>query len=326
VRAPSSIQEAIDGASSPGTVCVTAGVYQENLQLRDGVNLLGSGYDAIICGSIGADAAVSLGAEVSQLAIVNHLTAMGPVRLSLHDLDFTIPLPAGCASEFPAEAVHIKRQGAGGFRFSANNLRVSEAGFYVSIMPAGEPLDDDIRISQSRCVSPFQCYDFLQFQLDTQPGENLALGSKLRLDVANNLVQNIELEGIVLNVNVSLHPEDADQVSVTIRHNTLISKGDPNYGIASWLTPGLPLVIANNVIAYVGHPLWRLDSPQTQQVANFVSSDVSSKSWFEDFDSYDFLPSVGSPLVGAGDASYGTSTDIDGNPRVGHYDVGAYQR
>lgn len=44
--------------------------------------------------------------------------------------------------------------------------------------------------------------------------------------------------------------------------------------------------------------------------------DASSKSWFENFDSGNYLPNLGSPLIGAGDASFGTEIDIDGKPRV----------
>lgn len=326
VHAPNSIQAAIDRAPSPGTVCVTAGIYQENLELRDGVNVRGSGTDAMLCGGIQANTVVALGAEVSQLAILDHVAANGSVRLSLRDLDFTLPVPAGCAAEFPASAVTILRQGAGGLRFIADNLRVSSAGFNLSLEPAGTPLDDVIQITRSRCTNSNQCYDFFDFQIGTQPGEPLAPGSKLHVDVSNNLVQNIVLDGMLLNFSAVLQPEDADQVSVTIRHNTLISKGDSNYAIAAWVIPGVPFVLANNVISYIAHPLWGMDSPQTLQVANFVSSDVSSKSWFENFDSNDFLPSAGSPLLGAGNASYGTDTDIDGHPRSDHYDVGAYQR
>ena len=327
VHAPNSIQAAINHSAIPGTVCIAAGLYQENLQLRDGVNIRGTGADAMLCGSIEADAAITWGAELSQLSIFDQVGASSPVHLSLRDLDIATPPPDGCRVQAQG-AVRIKRQGAGSLRFSANNVRVGSPGFDLSIVPAGSPLDDEIRITQSRCVSTFQCYDFLRLQLDTQPGEQLALGSRLSVDISNNLVQNIVLEGMTVNFPVVLQSADANQVLVKIHHNTLISQGPFNndYGILFWLKPGVPIVVANNAIAFFTQPLNYGDSPQLLQVANMLSSDASSKSWFENFDAGNFLPSVGSPLLAAGDATYGTPTDIDGKPRVGQYDIGAYQR
>jgi len=281
---------------APGTVCILAGQYQGNVQMRDGVNLSGTGSNTVLCGSINADASINLGSKISNMSIAGQVGAVGSVNLNLIDLDVGQPTP-GCNVAFQ-QAVQLKRQGPGGFRFAASNVRVGSPGFYLSIMPAGSPLDDVIRITQSRCVvNSNQCYDFLQLNLDTQPGEQLALGSRLDVDV-----------------------------QVLVRHNTLTSMGDPNYAISFWETPGVPIVVANNVISYIGHPIFPADSAQLTKVANSLSSDVSSKAWFENFDSGNYRPSVGSPLVAAGDASFGTDVDIDGNPRVGHFDVGAYQR
>lgn len=61
------------------------------------------------------------------------------------------------------------------------------------------------------------------------------------------------------------------------------------------------------------------------QVGNLFSDDESSKAWFSDFASGNFAPSAASPLIGAGSADYGVPTDIDGKPRVGGFDSGAYQ-
>jgi hypothetical protein len=247
------------------------------------------------------------------------------VHLSLRDLDIALKPPTGC-SVVTQEAVRIKCQGAGKLQFLADNVRLGAPGFYISVMPAGEPLDDDIRITRSSCTSTTQCYDFLQLQIDTQPGEQLALGSQFNVEVSNNLVQDIVLEGITIELSGVLRPEDASRSLVLLRHNTLLSQGDWNYGIAFYEPPSIPVIIANNAISYIAHPLYRADPPQIAQTSNWVSSDASSKAWFENYDAGSFVPSLNSPLIGAGDPDYGTPVDIHGNPRTGHYDVGAYQR
>jgi len=98
-----------------------------------------------------------------------------------------------------------------------------------------------------------------------------------------------------------------------------------NTAIAFWTPPTLPVVLANNVVAYVATPVHGDDAPLLTLVGNVFSDDASSKDWFSDFAAGNFVPSAASPLIGAGSAEYGVPTDIDGKPRVGGFDSGAYQ-
>ena len=186
--------------------------------------------------------------------------------------------------------------------------------------------DAEVTITRSRCTDPFQCYAFLHFAVDSQPGEVLAPGSRLNLDVSNNHVQNVVLEGMIFQLSPQFSPGDEAASKLLIRHNTLVSKGDPNSAIAFRSAPRLPVVLANNVVSYVQTPVLNGSAETISWVTNSFSSDPSSKTWFSNFDGADFRPALGSPLIAAGTAAYGVDVDIDGKPRRGHFDNGAYQR
>lgn len=325
VSPPIAIQSAIDASPSPGLVCVRPGLYKEDLKLRDGVSLRGTGTDAMICGSVNADAADSLGAKLSQLSILHSITAVGSVRLELLDLDVQQPPPVGCPY-YIDDSVNIKRANGRGIRLSATRVHLTAWGFVLSLDGSDVATDDQILITQSSCTDPNQCWGFLNLTVGTPSSGIFQPGSRVSVELSNNLVPNVVLDGIIVASNVPLRPEDAAQSRILIRHNSLISRGDSNNGVTFYGVPSMPVVFANNVISYISHPIHNDNQIPLRQSGNLLSSDKTSASWFENFDAGNFIPSANSPLIGAADSEYAVPVDIDGRPRQGHYDIGAYQR
>jgi hypothetical protein len=245
------------------------------------------------------------------------------VRLALTDLD--IGQPSTRCAAFNVASVQLQHVGAGAMRLVAENLRVSSPGFDLAVTPAGAAIDDEVRIVRSRCAGFSQCWDFLRLSVGDRNDAPLPLGSRLTVEASNNLVQNVVLEGMSFSLGARFQAEDVARSSVVIRHNTLTSQGDSNFGIAVWLNQSLSMTIVNNAIAYIATPFLTRDPPSPVS-SNLFSSDPSSKVWFSDFDAGNFVPSAGSPLVGAGAVAYGVATDIDGRLRRGRYDAGAFQR
>ena len=325
VNPPESMQSAIDACPSPGTVCIGPGLYRENIRLRDGVNLYGSGANAHICGLASGDEANQLGVELRALS-VRQIKAQGSVKLELLDLDVAQPT-TDCPTDL-SNSIDIARTLGSGIKFSATRVKIAPWGFVINLGNSDVPVNDVISIVQSRCTNPQQCWDFLNVTRGSSSSGMLPAGSRLNMELSNNLVPNVVLEGIVIAGHENLLPEDAAASRIVIRHNTIISPGDWNYGIDLRGNFAIPTVIANNAIAYLMHPIEyssQLLLPAIES-ANCVSRDAASKDWFQSYKTGDFTPSIGSPLVGGGDPEYGLPIDIDGRPRVGHYDVGAYQR
>jgi len=322
--AEGTLQSAIDAAPVPALVCLSGGGYRGDVTLRAGVDLRGIGLASVICGAVNGDAATSRITTLSDLQLEGRLSATGNVKLSLRRLEIQTHHTAIClsGSTLPVEITQI---GGGELALVADGVTFGSAGFDINLKPGSERIDDSIVIQNSRCNSTSQCYDFLHFSFDTQPAAQAANGSRLVLDVFDNVLRNIVLEGVVFEINGGLSAEDTAASKLWFRHNTLASRGDLNSAISFWTTPTLPVVLANNVISYIRTPVLNGDVPTVTQVGNVFSDDESSTAWFNDFAQGDFSPSANSPLIGAGASAYGVPTDIDGKPRVGGFDSGAYQ-
>jgi hypothetical protein len=322
--AAGTLQAAIDDAPVPSTVCLEVGRYAEDLQLRAGVSLRGSGDGSVVCGTVIGDAATSATTTLSELQIAGRLRATGNVKLALRHLEINTGVTAVCAPV--TDPVRIVQNGSGALELAVDDVTLGAPGFDISVKAGSEPIDDTIVIQNSRCNRSFQCYDFLRFAFTTEPAAQAASGSRLVLDVFNNVVRSTVLEAVVFEISGGLSDEDMAASRIWFRHNTLASNGDLNTAIAFWTPPTLPVVLANNTVAYLTTPVQGDDAPLLTQVGNVFSDDASSKDWFVDFASGNFAPSAGSPLIGAGSDDYGVPTDIDGKPRVGGFDSGAYQR
>jgi hypothetical protein len=289
------------------------------------VSLRGTGFTSIVCGDVVGDDATSGLTKLTDLQIEGNFSATGNVRLALHGLEINTGHTAICGNGAP-EPVRFVQQSGGYLDVVVDDVLLSSPGIEVTLAPRGERIDDSIVISNSRCDSTSQCYDFLHFTFDTAPAAQAAAGSRLVLDVFNNVVRNVVLEGVVFEVPGGLSGEDAAASRLWFRHNTLASAGDLNSAISFYTPPAVPVVVANNAIAYVRTPILNGDVPSVLEAGNTVSSDPSSTSWFTNFTLGDFTPSEGSPLIGNGTASYGVATDITGKARQGGFDSGAYQR
>jgi len=323
-NATGGLQAAIDAAPVPSTICLGPGGFRGDLTLRAGVSLRGLGVGSVICGTVNGDAATSRRTTLSDLQIEGAFEATGNVQLSLRDLEINTYHTAIC-SPGSSVGVRIAQTGGGALDLAIDGVTLGSPGIEIALRPGGERIDDSIVIRNSRCDSTSQCYDFLRFTFDTQPAAQAGVGSRLMLDIFNNVIRNVVLEGVVFDVKGSLSAEDAAQSRLWFRHNTLASAGDSNSAIAFYAPPSLPVVVANNAIAYIATPVLHGDAPAVTQVGNLVSADESSTSWFADFASGDFSPSLNSPLIGKGSSVYGVPTDIDGTTRVGGFDSGAYQ-
>jgi len=318
------LQAAIDAAHVPSTICLKGGGYRGDLALRAGVSIRGDGWGSIICGTVSGDAATSRMTTLENLQLEGAFSATGSVKLSLRDLEINTGHTAICA---PASApTRITQNDAGTLELLIDGVTIGSPGFELTLKPGGGLIDDTIFLRNSRCDSTSQCYDFLRFTFDTAPAAQAADGSRLLLDVVNNVVRNIVLEGVVFEIRGGLSAADAAASKLWLRHNTLASAGDLNGAISFYEAPTLPVVLANNAIAYLSNPVRGADSAAVTQVGNVISSDASSTDWFSDFALGDFSPSDGSPLIGAGSDTYGVPTDITGKARTGGFDSGAYQR
>jgi hypothetical protein len=325
VSVPMTIQSAIDACPSPGTVCVNPGLYPENLTLRDGVDVRGSGLETKVCGTVSADAATTFGVSLSQLSISSKLSAKTSVRLMLADIDTAPQSSSDCPTALDHN-IELARSSGTGINLSATRVKVGPWGFFVTLGGSDVPVQDRILIEQSRCVDPYQCWSFIELTLGSNTSGTFPAGSRLSVELTNNLVPNVVLDGLVFQGVSTLNAEDLAQSLILLRHNTIVSDGDPNYGIDFWSRTQVPTVLANNVVAYIGNPLHNAEQPYIMLSSNVVSSTPDSKAWFEDFDGGDFTPSANSPLLGAADTNYAVPVDIDGRPRTGRYDIGAYQR
>ncbi|HWP04530.1 MAG TPA: hypothetical protein VNN72_02255, partial [Polyangiaceae bacterium] len=318
------LQAAIDAASVPSTLCLKGGGHRGDVTLRAGVSLRGEGWATIICGTVNGDAATSGMTTLSQLQIAGEFSAGGSVKLSLRDLEINTGHTAVCA---PAStATRFIHDGAGALQLLIDGVTIGSPGFEIAIEPGVGPIDDNIVLRNSRCDSTSQCYDFLRFTFDTAPAAQVAAGSRIVLDVYNNVVRNVVLEGVVFELRGGMNHEDSASSRLWFRHNTLASAGDLNSAVAFWTEPTLPVVLANNAIAYIAKPVLGGDALGITDVGNVYSDDESSTAWFDDFPLGDFSPSAGSPLIGAGADAYGVPTDITGKARTGGFDSGAYQR
>jgi hypothetical protein len=247
------------------------------------------------------------------------------VRLELADLD-TQPASTADCPVVSDHNIEISRTGGAGISLSATRLKVGPWGFVIKLGGSDQPVQDRILITQSRCSNSYQCWNFIDLSFASSGSGTLPSGSRVNVELTNDLVPNVVLEGLVFSGSAALSPEDAAQSRILLRHNTIISRGDSNYGIVVGATLNVPVTLANNVVAYISYPLGYNPPTNLTLFANWLSSDPSSKAWFENFDAGNFTPSANSPLVGAGDAAYGAPIDIDGHPRDGRYDIGAYQR
>jgi hypothetical protein len=317
------LQSAVDAAEVPSTICLEAGGFRGGLKLRAGVSLRGAGWASVICGPVIGDGATTRMTTLSDLQLAGALTATGNVQLSLRNLEINTGRTAICA---PASGPVTLTQNSGGeMNLVIDGVTVESPGFEIRVTPGAARIDDSIVLTNSRCNSTSQCYDFLRFTFDTAPATQSAAGSRMLLDVSNNVVRNIVLEGVVFEILGGLSAEDTANSRLWFRHNTLASAGDLNSAIAFWSPPALPIVLANNVVAYIRTPVFNLDAPNVFHTGNVFSDNEGSTSWFEDFALGDFSPKPDSPMIAGGDEDYGIPTDIEGKARSGGFDSGAYQ-
>jgi hypothetical protein len=317
------LQSAVDAAEVPSTICLEAGGFRGGLKLRAGVSLRGVGGASVICGPVVGDGATSRMTTLSDLQLAGAFTATGNVQLSLRNLEINRGQTAICAPA--SEPVTITQNSGGEMNLVIDGVTIASPGFEIRVTPGAARIDDSIILTNSRCDSTSQCYDFLRFTFDTAPATQSAAGSRLVLDVSNNVVRNIVLEGVVFEILGQLNAEDTANSRLWFRHNTLASAGDLNSAIAFWSPPAQPIVLANNVVAYIRTPVFNLDAPNVFHTGNVFSDNEGSTSWFEDFALGDFSPKPDSPMIAGGDEDYGVPADIEGTPRTGRFDSGAYQ-
>ena len=314
------VGDAVAAAPVPGVVCVRPGSYPGAVELRDGVDVEGLGDGVRICGGIHGQALGPRGVTLRRFELPYPLLVDGFERLTLEDLRVGMPFASDGCSGFDAR-IHVTSDLGRSMRFAASGLRVGSPGVELVRTIPDQPVQDDVLITRSRCVDPRQCYELAS--LTFNQGGQISPDSSFTVEVSNNLIPRTALEGIVVS-GATMPPTSVVLASrMLIVNNTLSSPGDSNYGIVFWGDFPGRVVVANNAVAYLAHPIWRLPTHVTLG-PNALSNDPSSMNWFQDFATNDLRPAPASPLLGAADPQYVPAVDVDGQPRARPYNMGAY--
>jgi hypothetical protein len=320
-----SIQSAIDRAPVPGVVCIDAGLYQQTVTLRDGVSLRGSGESTAICGELGVPQ-LALGATIERLSLGGVLRVTSPSS-ALTVRDFSRPeLLPGCGSA-SGPSIAVDLSGGGALELEVERAVLEPSG--VALESAGTPAAPvhlALELHDSRCAGS-QCYDFLSFSV------GFPSGSSVHVALQNNVMARVALEAIAGSLD--LDPDDRVSSELTLTHNTIFALDEANAAIYWWNGASLPIRARGNAIAsfqetvrFGAEEAAPSDYDLGGNVAGFGASAPNDPrwydTWFVDADGNDFRPAPGSPLIGAADPD-DDSVDIDGVPRTGRSDSGAYQ-
>ena len=147
-------------------------------------------------------------------------------------------------------------------------------------------------------------------------GTGVLLNQPAGGEVYDNLVVRAALEGIKVNRNDHEAPG-----AIAIQHNTVVAAA--GHGIAYYDNHGAPYTVRNNLLADIGGiPLAGTWRPNGQVDHNTVG-DLAGLA-FRDPARDDYHPAAGSPAIDAG-AATAIATDLDGVPRQGAPDTGAYE-
>lgn len=354
VRVPTdspTIQQAVAASPSPGVVCVDPGTYLKDVILRDGVDLRATGPGVTLHGSLEASALTRLGATITGIRIVGRtvcepgtpteplayalVVGKGPIRLTLRDValesefgepydNICTPKPGGATWLWASgQALEITHSGGGRLQLDVEGATVGRhVGFRISHDAAGAVIDDRIRISRSRCVGS-QCWDFVDLDLWDSTGCTLPPGSRVDVDIFDNVVPKTVHYANIIWSSVSLTPADSAASRIWFHHNTVTSGWPAYFGLLGNGSASLPIIAANNVFVNVKWSLYG----SSVSVANMEGeSATGAAAWFQKYTAGDYRPAPGSPLIAAGNGAYGVPIDHDGQPRPCSYDIGAYQR
>jgi hypothetical protein len=347
------IGQAIAAAPTPGAVCVAPGAYEEDLTLRDGVDLRGDGPGVIVYGSADASAVRERGATLASLRLAGRTYCFpgnpnqtprpalvygdGPIKLALRDVNLIVdaqhPAANACADPGPGRvnalasvpmSISITHTGAGTIDLHASGITVGEhPGLSVIHDVKGALLDDRVVVERSGCAAG-QCFAFVQVRISSPTGP-VAAGSRLHVDVANNAFLNSVLNQMDIGVDlIWADAADAAASAIFVRHNTLVAAPfEANSPIT--VTAATPAVrIVNNALC--GFPA--VTSSATGPwvlTANIVGPAPDCQAWFTSLTGSSYVPRPDSPLVDRADPTFATDTDHDGNPRSGPPDVGAFE-
>jgi len=316
------LAQAVENSPVPGVVCVDPGTYL-GLNLRDGVDIFGTAPGVVLCGEVrGSFGPPAFSATVENVDLPYGLTVDNFVRLTLRRVRVGASFGAvGCRGTEPQ--IQVSSRLSSDMTLTVEDVRVQAPGIRIDRTWSGSSaVHDRINVTRSRCVDPHQCWDFVHFTLNGD-GNAIPAANALDVDISNNLIPNTVLEGIAFNSSLTLPDAVLANSKLWIRNNTIGSAGDSNYGIVFWSSTFSSVVIANNAVSYLTHPV-QAGSAAAVLASNALGSAADSKAWFVNFDGADFHPAPGSALLGAADAGYAPSVDIDGNERVAPFDIGAY--
>lgn len=343
------IADGIATAPSPGVVCVDPGSYAGDVTLRDGISVRGTAPGVVLRGAVKAGAATGQGASLTLLRIEGRATCAdgtaadppllglvvgrGGVRLTLSRVELvrtSDPPELGCANPAglpftgPAAAV-LAHRGSGSLKLVAEQVTVAEPpGFIVRHEIDGARIDDRVTVHRSRCAHS-ACHGFVALDLADASGATLPAGSRVTIDVVNNVVGAGALDVNLINLAYALAPADAAASRAMFRHNTIVG-ACCSTGVRFLGTGPPALEVANNVFVDVDQPLAAPGPGAYQELANAKGTSTrGAAAWFRDFAGGDLHPAPCSPLLSGGDPAFGTAVDFDGWPRVGGFDVGAFQ-
>jgi hypothetical protein len=321
------IDEAVNAATVPGVVCVDPGAYA-GPTLRAGVSIRGTGPGVVLCTETNALLATSdAPTNIENLDLPFSFQIVEFSQVSLRDLRVGDASDADACKGFPPATpagVNLKSGQASDVTISVENLTfASSQGIGIGLTLPISTVHDQVSVTRSRCVNAFQCFDLVHLSVDTSPNTPTPNASRFDVDISNNVMQHTVLEGIEFAAS-DLPDEVLANSTLLIRNNTILSDGDNNYGIVFWNMQIPATIVANNVVSYMGNPVW-VGNVTPTLVSNALSQTADSKAWFQDFDHGDYRPAAGSPLIGAADPSYAPDVDVDGSPRSAPSDIGAYQ-
>jgi len=145
----SGIQEQIDAAQPGDTVYVTSGVYVGQIQLKDGISLIGAGSETCIIDAQGADAAV-LGAQSALIAGFTIRNSHIGLQTGSHFM--------GVFNNVIEGTTHIGIHAAGGGVVIVNNLFRDNSGHSVIGVNSGKAYIFNNTIADNNCSGVWAWY------------------------------------------------------------------------------------------------------------------------------------------------------------------------
>jgi hypothetical protein len=307
VRQSAELASALSTLEAPALICVEPARYDGPFVLQDGIDLAGIGPGAIVVG-LDAERATERGVTLSNVGITTlwagrHAQPVAPIRLRIR--------------ESTLNQVHTHTAGPGRLEIAIDRSVVEDQVISIEHDFQGSKADVQISLQSSRCDV---CYPMIHVMLENSALLALPTGSRIDVDVSNNLVVGADLHSLFGEMTAILEPLDLAASRFWFRHNTIVGES-PNHGI---FAGGSQIVVANNVVVVDGGYALEGNGVTFQNAIGSVRD--GAEDWFENDAAGNYTPSATSPLVGAAGLEYATSVDYLDIQRDGSPDVGAFER